>query len=53
MSNVINLEFFKLKKDISRERSPLDEETTKKIQSLRDRLKHIEDMLKELKGETV
>jgi hypothetical protein len=53
MSNVIDLEYFRLKKDISRERSPVDEAMVKKIHSIRTRLKHIEDTLKELKGETL
>jgi hypothetical protein len=53
MSNVIDLEYFRLKKYISRERSSLDEEITKRIQSIRDRLRRIEETLKELKGEAV
>jgi hypothetical protein len=53
MSNVIDLEYFRLKKDISRERSPVDEEITERIQSIRNRLKSIEDTLRKLKGEVL
>jgi hypothetical protein len=53
MSNIIDLEYFKLKKDISRDRSPIDEAIVKKIYSIKIRLKRIEDTLKQLKGETV
>jgi hypothetical protein len=51
MSNLIDFEFYKLKKDISRSRDPIDEATLKKLQNVRESIVRINRLIEEFKGD--